>query len=175
MKLEIGGERKKDGWVVLNADDRYGIDIVTTVPPLPSFVVDRQWDEVAAFHVIEHCYLWEAQELVKQVYWCLVPGGRFIVELPDVEYCMRVFLGLIEPPSRRNEGQFSTWGLWGDPNHKNPLYCHKWGYTPASLTDLFVEAGFKRALVTQEAAETHFPVRDCRLVGVKEKAETEED
>ncbi len=169
----MGGEKRKDGWVVLNADPRYDPDIVAAVPPLPPYVLDRQWEEVEAFHMVEHVYLWEALEMVKQIHWCLAPGGQFVVELPNVEWCMRVFLEQVKPP-RGAEGQFSTWGLWGDPNHKNPLYCHKWGYTPKTLTDLFVEAGFKRELVRLEEAQTHYPVRDFRLVGVKEKAESEE-
>ena len=154
MNLEIGGERKRDGWVVLNAGAEYNVDIIAAVPPLPKYVTERQWDEIEAIHLVEHVYLWQAVELVKQVYWCLAPGGRFSVELPDISYCARVFLGLMDPP-RGASGQFDMWGFYGDPNHKNPLYMHKWGYTPKTLTDLFVESGFKRELVFMAQAQSH--------------------
>jgi len=168
MKLSIGGERKRDGWVTLNADPRYEPDIVAAVPPLPPYVVDRQWDEVEAFHMVEHVHRWEAVELVSQIHWALAPGGRFVVELPDISYCMKVFLGQVKPP-RGAEHQFDLWGIYGDWNHRNPLYCHKFGYTPKTLCDMFVEAGFQRGMLKVKPAETHYPQRDFRLEAYKEE------
>lgn len=166
-RLSIGGEFRRDGWVTVNADPNCQVDIIAAVPPLPKEVMEVRWNEVEALHTIEHVYKWEAEEIVAEVYKILDDGGQFIVELPDISYCMKVFLGMIQAPPRGKEHQFDLWGIYGDWNHRNPWYMHKHGYTPQSLTDLFVGGGFDRSKVFLRTAESHYPVRDFRLVGVK--------
>ncbi|MCZ6887001.1 MAG: hypothetical protein O7H39_00795 [Gammaproteobacteria bacterium] len=60
----------------------------------------------------------------------------------------------------------SMWVLYGDPGWQDPLMCHKWGYTPESLSDVLKEAGLDR--VSQEPAQfKQREPRDMRMVGYK--------
>jgi hypothetical protein len=50
------------------------------------------------------------------------------------------------------------WVLYGDPEWKDPLMIHRWGYTPESLARLLEQAGLTE--VRQEPAE--FKLREPR-------------
>jgi hypothetical protein len=61
-------------------------------------------------------------------------------------------------------GQLGMWPLYGDPSSRDPLMCHRWGYTPESLMALLDEVGFVD--VRQEPAlfKRREP-RDMRITG----------
>lgn len=86
-------------------------------------------DEVHSYHFIEHVHEWEAPALVHEFHRLLRPGGKLILELPDVaKACENLLKGLGD--------QMSMWPLYGDGSHKDPYMCHKYGYTPKSITAL---------------------------------------
>ncbi len=124
-------------------------------------------DRVAAVHVFEHFYRWEIMEVLREWKRVLKPGGKIILELP----CMDKVFGHIV--HRWNKGQqpepWMAWlPLWGDPQYKNPLMVHKWGYFRSDMINLLQMAGFTNIM---EMAETnyHFPQRDMRFEAVKPK------
>jgi hypothetical protein len=58
------------------------------------------------------------------------------------------------------------WVLYGDPQWCDPLMCHRWAYTPASLREVMEEAGLVN--VRQEPAQYKMrEPRDMRLIGEK--------
>lgn len=167
-KLLLGsGAWNWPDWTKIDADPRSFADITHPLPPLPDVVRAQQWDVIMAVHFIEHLYKWDAKILIRQCYEVLAPGGMLILEQPDIAYCARVLLGLEEPPPGGVPGQFDLWGFYGSPEDHNPLYGHHWGYTPASLTRMVVQAGFAPEHVTIQPAQYHQPVRDFRLEAVR--------
>ena len=116
-------------------------------------------DEILAVHVVEHFYYWEVIPLLKSWRRLLKPGGKLILECPNLLYACRM---IVENPAMRSQpgktGQMSMWPLYGDPSWKDPLMCHKWAYTPESLTAVLQEAGFQQA--KQEPAQ--FKLREPR-------------
>ena len=56
MKLNIGGEEKKEGWKILNIQKKEAVDYVGDVTDLSQFE-DNSIDEIYASHVIEHVAL----------------------------------------------------------------------------------------------------------------------
>lgn len=161
-KLMIGaGRTRRPGWTTLDADPKSGADIIATVPPLPASVTVRQWQIVEMIHFLEHLYLWDSRALLRECRQILAPGGRLVIEVPNIAYAAKVLLGLQRPP-RGAVGQFDMWPLYGDPSHCNPLFGHRWGYTPESLMEELVAAGFRRNGITVMRARHHFPVRDFR-------------
>jgi predicted SAM-dependent methyltransferase len=103
------------------------------VNPLP--LEDGCASEVHSYHFLEHVYWWEAPALVGEFHRLLKPGGRLILELPDLAKSAK---NLIDGKA----DQMSMWGIYGDPAHKDPFMCHRWGYTPATLQSLLEGAGF---------------------------------
>lgn len=125
-------------------------------------------DEILAVHVIEHFYYWEAKEILEHWNNKLKPGGKIILECPNILEAARQ---LLKQPKKAaigkgKDGQLAMWPFYGDPNWKDPLMCHKWGYTPFTLKKLLVQSGYQN--VRQEAAlfKKREP-RDMRIVGEK--------
>ena len=116
-------------------------------------------DEILAVHVIEHFYFWEVVPLLKSWRRLLKPGGKLILECPNLLYACQM---IVENPAMRSQadkaGQMSMWPFYGDPSWKDPLMCHKWAYTPESLMAVLDEAGYQQA--KQEPAQ--FKLREPR-------------
>lgn len=162
LSIGSGGDRR-EGWTRLDASKRGNPDIVATLPPLPAVVQEQKWHEIEAIHVIEHFYLWEARELLRQCFQCLATGGRLTLELPNIEFAAKALLGQVRPPRGMLPGQCDMWPLYGDPRHRDPLMCHKWGYTPRTLTHELIHAGFAADHIQVLKAQHHVPVRDFRI------------
>jgi SAM-dependent methyltransferase len=161
-RYSIGdGRERPEGWITVDADPRVKPDIVADLPP-----VLPEMDGAEAFrliHVLEHVHKWEAEEMLRGFFRALRPGGRLVLELPNLD-------SAIETLSGNNGRPLDRWGMWvlyGDPNHKNPLFGHKWGWTPRTLRETLVACGFSNDRIVDERAKYHVPDRDFRLVALK--------
>jgi hypothetical protein len=164
MNLSIGSRQKReDGWKSLDADPSMRPDYLAFIPPLPQVVLAQQWSIIEMVHVIEHFYPWDALEVLHQVHACLSPGGLLILEQPDITFAASVLLGLKAPIANTVPDQCDMWALYGDPRRQNPLYCHRWGYTPLSLCQTLVTAGFNASGIRVLPAKHHVPERDFRI------------
>lgn len=126
--------------------------------PLP--LANACCDELHAYHFIEHVYQWEAFAVVSEFHRLLKPDARLVLELPDLEKSAKnLLLG--------SPDQMSMWPLYGDPGHKDPYMCHRWGYTPATIQGLLRGAGFReiRILPPQTHGARHN--RDMRVECIK--------
>lgn len=171
MKLNIAaGKQTWDGWYCVDAvqhpkatrplDLLFAFEFAgeTLSTPLP--LGDGVASEIFNGHFIEHVYRWEAPAVIAEFRRLLKPGGRLIMELPDLEKCARNLLA-------GQKDQLCMWGLYGDPGQQSPYMCHRWGYTPATVTDLLLSAGFRK--ITTGLPQTHGRRhnRDMRVEAVK--------
>lgn len=125
-------------------------------------------DEILSVHVIEHFYPWEASKLIMHWVDILKPGGKIILECPNILTAAEMLLKEPEKAARAEgkDGKMAMWPLYGDPGWEDPLMCHRWGYTPVTLIDLLEQCGLRN--VRQEPAifKSQDP-RDMRVVGEK--------
>jgi len=172
-RLNLGcGDKILEGYVNVDvAASRAGRrpDVLCDLHKLEPFETDS-CDQVMAIHVVEHFYRWEVVDVLREWLRVLKPGGRMILECPNLlTACQMVLANPQTAAGPGPEGQRSMWVLYGDPAWRDPLMCHRWNYTPDSLRAVMQEAGLVN--VRQEPAQFKLrEPRDMRIVGEKSLA-----
>jgi SAM-dependent methyltransferase len=170
IKLNLGcGDKILPGYVNVDVvEARAGMkpDVVCDLHDLAP-LDDASADEILSVHVVEHFWRWEIRDVLREWMRVLKPGGRMIVECPNIQSACQTFL---ENPAQFSKedrnGQRTMWVFYGDPSWKDPLMIHRWGYTPESLKELLTEVGL--ADVRQEPAQFKMrEPRDMRIAGTK--------
>lgn len=121
-------------------------------------------DAIAAVHVLEHFYQWEAKPLLEEWKRVLKPGGKLIIELP----CMDKVFGYVVRCINAKEPMqpfMTLLAMYGDPKHQQPAMTHKWGYFTRPLIELLESVGMREITVCE--ARYHFPFRDMRIEAIK--------
>jgi ubiquinone/menaquinone biosynthesis C-methylase UbiE len=170
IKLNLGcGDKILEGYVnvdVVNERAGKSPDVVCDIKKLDKF--DSNYaDEVMAIHVVEHFDRWDIVEILREWSRVLKPGGKMILECPNLESACKEFLKDPINHSKPNQnGQRTMWVFYGDPSWRDPLMMHKWGYTPRSLAQVMHEAGLMD--LKQEPAQYKLrEPRDMRVTGLK--------
>jgi len=170
VKLNLGcGDKILPGYVNVDvAETRAGKrpDVLCDLRALEPFESDSA-DEILAVHVVEHFWRWEVAEVLKEWLRVLRPGGRMVLECPNLAAACEAFLADQEAGAGPGpEGQRTMWVFYGDPRWRDPLMMHRWGYTPKSLAALMQEVGLVN--IRQEPAQFKLrEPRDMRIVGDK--------
>lgn len=151
LRLNLGaGGKVIPGY--LNVDVDGTPDIKSDVRKLP--FEDDEVDEIMAIHIFEHLYLWDAAPTLVEWRRVLKPGGRLILEMPDlIKSCQNILAG--------REPQAGMWGLYGNPDPKNELMCHHWGWSSDELVKLLRSVGFTKCKVLPP--QFHKKYRDMRV------------
>lgn len=169
VKLNLGcGDKILDGYINIDvAPARRGNtpDIICDLRQLSA--ATNTVDEILAVHVVEHFWRWEVVDVLKEWTRALKPGGKMILECPNLQSACEEFLKNPDAASLPGpEGQRTMWVFYGDPAWKDPLMNHRWGYTPLSLARVMHEAGLKD--LKQEPAQFKLrEPRDMRVTGIK--------
>jgi len=124
-------------------------------------------DRILSVHVIEHFYSWEAEEMLSEWMRILKPGGTIILECPNILYSAMQLASSPELAAETGKEAATTmWSIYGDPGWRDPLMCHKWGYTPQSLTAVLERIGFED-VIRESALYKKGDPRDMRVTGRK--------
>lgn len=170
LRLNLGcGDKILEGYVNVDvAASRAGKspDVLCDLRRLEPFADDSA-DEVMAIHVVEHFWRWEVLDVLREWARVLKPGGRMILECPNLlTACEELLRNPAAAGATDQEAQRTMWVLYGDPRWQDPLMTHRWNYTPQSLAALMQEAGLVK--VRQEPAQFKLrEPRDMRVVGEK--------
>lgn len=166
MKLNLGcGPKLLDGFVNVDlAGNWSGVapDVVADITQRLPFD-DESADEVHAYHVIEHIERFEAEAVLADWARVLKPGGLMILECPCLDKIIGQFRKAIEE-QKPIDPRMTIWGLYGDPNYKEPRMMHRWCYSINELSGLLSDMGMK---VKAAIPKTHIPFRDMRIEGIK--------
>ena len=161
IRINLGaGDTKLDGFLSVDIDPRVLPDVVSTIDKLP--FKTGTIAEISAYHVIEHVYYWEAEITLREWFRVLEPGGKIVIECPDLE---KITKYLTKEKDFTKWSSLGAWGLYGDPNHRNIYYGHHWGYTPETLSSMLTRNGFTHIISSRP--QTHVPSRDMRLEAEK--------
>ncbi|PPD13253.1 tetratricopeptide repeat protein [Methylophilus sp.] len=169
-KLNLGcGDKILPGYINVDVvESRAGKnpDVLCDLHKLTPFE-DQSVDEILSVHVIEHFWRWEVLDILKEWTRVLKPGGRMVLECPNLKSACEEFLKNPDAAAFGGpEGQRSMWVFYGDPRWQDPYMVHRWGYTPDSLAALMQQAGLVNA--RQEPAQYKLrEPRDMRIVAEK--------
>ncbi|GAB4188350.1 MAG: hypothetical protein OHK0024_28790 [Thalassobaculales bacterium] len=165
-RLNLGcGDKPLPGYINLDRARRgRGPDLICDLTaPLP--FADGTVAEILSVHMIEHLDRWQVPEILARWRRALRPGGRIVLECPNLLSACAAILadpeGAVEADGRGRRGM---WPLYGDPSWRDPLMMHRWGYTPGSLIKLLREAGFEDCRQEPARFKLREP-RDMRIVG----------
>ncbi len=170
LKLNLGcGDKILPGYVNVDiADSRGNVkpDVLYDLRRLSAFA-ENSADEALFVHVVEHFWRWEVTDVLKEWVRVLKPGGKMILECPNLlAACEELLRNPDVASGAGTEGQRTMWVFYGDPAWRDPLMIHRWGYTPHSLARIMAEAGLVK--IHQEAAQFKLrEPRDMRMVGEK--------
>lgn len=169
-KLNLGcGDKILQGFINVDvAASRNGKqpDVLCDLADLSQFQ-DNSVDEILSVHVVEHFWRWEVETILSEWVRTLKPGGKLILECPNlISACERFLENPQQACHEDQRGQQTMWVFYGDPSWRDPLMVHRWGFTPYSLKLLLQKIGLQD--IRQEPAEFKLrEPRDMRVVGVK--------
>jgi SAM-dependent methyltransferase len=130
-------------------------------------VPDECADEVLAMHFIEHLPQHRAPEMLTKWFKMLKPGGKVVMETPDLEAMCKEFL---ESEDKHSVAVTIFGAAVENPDdpeikEKGALSPHLWGYTPKTLSELCEAVGFKDIQILPPHG--NHPGKNFRLEAVK--------
>jgi glycosyltransferase involved in cell wall biosynthesis len=138
VKLNLGcGPYKMSGYINIDLYDK-GADMNIDVRDL-SYFKTGSVDEVFSSHLLEHFSPYHVMALLKEWNRVLKPGGKLILELPDIEECCRAYAG----SSKQNKYNMLT-NIYGAT--ETVVVPHLYGWDFELLSDHLSWAGFKNMI-----------------------------
>lgn len=139
----------------LYAPDDARVDFRHDVKKLP--YDDNTIDEIKAFHIIEHFDFFEGQEVLKEWYRILKPGGKLYLETPDfLETCRAFVEGSPLPGYDIEQWRILLYGHF----FAHPWIAgqtHKFLFTESQLRSQLSWAGFKTVNRVEPASKYVLP------------------
>lgn len=173
LHLGCGGQALK-GWINIdnfeyeaNDSSRSGshYDIKMDIRALDA--APESVDKILLIHVLEHFVRWEAIDLLAQFYTLLKPGGLLIMEHPDLDGCIKMYLentATIDTPlGPLNKGFTQFYGnQWDQLDYET----HRYVWTKKEMANELNLLGYK-IITLDNNAQFHVPERDMRVVATK--------
>ncbi len=142
VKLNLGcGLDKRPGYVNIDVRREVNPDIVWDLERTPLPFPDNCAEEIIAKDVIEHISWRRVEDLLRDLYRILRPGGRIYVQVPDLEAIARKII--LNPDYCY--GDLCGWkaiSYWVYGAQDYPENTHKSGFTISTLRRLLEEVGF---------------------------------
>ena len=138
MKLHIGGEEKKEGWKILNIQQKPDIDFIGDITDLGQFE-DNSIEEIYASHVVEHVAQKKVETTLKGIHRVLKESGKFYVSVPDMDILCKIYLDPKAPPKVKFHTMRMMFG-----GQVDDFDFHYFGWNFQFMNEFLLKAGFKK-------------------------------
>ena len=139
MKLNIGGEQKKEGWKILNIQEKDGVDFIGDISDLSQFE-DNSIEEIYASHVFEHVLQKNIKSTLIGIHRVIQDNGKFYVSVPDMNVLCKIFL---EPKAPSKVKVHVLRMMFG--GQIDDFDIHYFGWDFDLLKEFLLGVGFKKA------------------------------
>ena len=137
MKLHIGGEEKKEGWKILNIQQKENVDFIGDITDLSQFE-NNSIDEIYASHVVEHVRQQDVSKMFLGIYRVLKENGKFYISVPDMDLLCKIFIDPKAPYKVKYHVMRMMFG-----GQIDDFDFHYFGWNIQFMTDFLQKAGFK--------------------------------
>jgi len=152
VHFNIGcGKDKIPDAINIDSDPSVSPDICDRVPDCLGLTTKCSVDEITANHLLEHLSFDEEAWFFKECYRVLLPGGKLVIMVPDLEWACKTFLDAEENPYEfyklgsedhffgggyltTNRWSFLMTVLFGHQDGEGQ--CHLNGYTEGKLMSI---------------------------------------
>tara|TARA_B100001559_G_scaffold299993_1_gene285712 strand:- start:232 stop:741 length:510 start_codon:yes stop_codon:yes gene_type:complete len=138
MKLHIGGEEKKEGWKILNIQQKPDIDFIGDITDLGQFE-DNSIEEIYASHVVEHVAQKKVETTLKGIHRVLKESGKFYVSVPDMDILCKIYLDPKAPPKVKFHTMRMMFG-----GQVDDFDFHYFGWNFQFMNEFLLKSGFKK-------------------------------
>jgi len=138
MKLHIGGEEKKEGWKILNIQQKPDVDFIGDITDLGQFE-DNSIEEIYASHVVEHVAQKKVETTLKGIHRVLKDSGKFYVSVPDMDILCKIYLDPKAPPKVKFHTMRMMFG-----GQVDDFDFHYFGWNFQFMNEFLLKAGFKK-------------------------------
>ena len=136
MKLNIGGETKKEGWTNFNVQKKPDVDIIGNINDLSQFE-NESIEEIYASHVIEHVDQKTIKSTFKGIFRTLKKGGKFYISVPDMDVLCHFFVSPLATKKIKFHTMMMIFG-----GQVDSYDYHYFGWNHEFMKDYLSEAGF---------------------------------
>ncbi len=167
-RLNLGcGPMHLDGYINIDADPTACADFYMDFGRVGEAFARESVAEVLMVHSIAYLNLWQARDLFVALHGLIRPGGRLVIETPDIERCARK---LLESADRWDDYIEGVRGVYAfDPSqvaNKSSITPYAFGWSPWHLEKELRAAKFSDVHLV--APEFHGqPWRDLRVEAIK--------
>lgn len=149
MKIDIGsGNNPQKGCITVDKYTKADIkDDITTMSKFRNGSVDH----VSTYHLLEHLPDKQVPLAIKQVHRVLRQGGRWIIQVPDLEWVLKSFLETPEDDPDKWVWKLHT--IFGHQKHEGEY--HKTGFSVKRLEHMLTSAGFKISFIESKYSEDY--------------------
>jgi hypothetical protein len=166
LRLHLGcGAVRLDGYVNIDADPMASADLYLNIRDVPNFFARQAASEILMIHSVAYLNLWQARDLFREFRSLLAPGGKLILETPDVERCASLLLQAGKAQQLTPDYLEGVRGIFAfdlgqiAARHEFTPYAFAWAGW--HLKQELEEAGFTQVRILE--AQTHHPWRDVRV------------
>lgn len=162
MKVSVGaGKYREEGWWTCDIQEHpkapRPLDARCDAKSIP--LPDECADVVQAIHLWEHFYRWDCDVVIVEWRRILKRGGLLVLELPNLyKACANIISGKMR--GGKHPDQLSMWAIYGDDRSADPFMMHKYGWTPARLTEFLAANGFVK--IVERPTQFHPAGREHR-------------